>query len=289
MAAIASARSIAYGPPGLAPPPRSPTYRLQKPVGRGSSRSRICTHISALWRTGEPSSAVNPAWRPPRRNERQRRAPEGSPTSVSSATWTLDRCAAPPVVAGEHVHAVAAAARRRPRATPKRPSKVIEPRSCPGAANFVDAGALDPERVVDDRVDPGVLQQQRAPAGGVERMPERPDPRAVDVRHGADRAGREVAGGQADGHGGAGTIGWTGKSSPTAGRSGPPAGRGPPSPPGGRTGRGPPDRRPGRRWAWRAGARSRVARAAGVARRRRVGHRRAEHRLDRRGERHLLP
>ena len=45
-------------------------------------------------------------------------------------------------------------------------------------------------RVVDDVVDVGVLEQQRAPAGAVELVPERVHGRPVDVRDGPDRSHR---------------------------------------------------------------------------------------------------
>ena len=68
-----------------------------------------------------------------------------------------------------------------------------------GRAELVGRQLGRAERVVDDRVDEGVLQEQRAPAGAVERVAEEPDVAGVGVGDGADRADADVAGGHADG------------------------------------------------------------------------------------------
>ncbi len=62
------------------------------------------------------------------------------------------------------------------------------------------AEVLHAERVLDDRVDVGVLEEQRAPAEALEGVPERPDVVAVAIGHGADRAQAEVARGDRDRH-----------------------------------------------------------------------------------------
>ena len=72
-----------------------------------------------------------------------------------------------------------------------------------GGAELVRRQLLGADGVVDDRVDVGVLQEQRPPAGAVERVAEQPHVRAVGVRDGADRAELDVARRVADRHGGA--------------------------------------------------------------------------------------
>ena len=68
-----------------------------------------------------------------------------------------------------------------------------------GRGELVGGRAGEVERVADDREDIGVLQQQRAPAGGLERMAEAVDDVAVAIGDRADRADADGAGGETDG------------------------------------------------------------------------------------------
>ena len=78
---------------------------------------------------------------------------------------------APGLVAGDHVQR---GLRRRSADDPADAEAPVErdrAEVVAGRGKLRRRGPLDPDRVVDDRVDPRVLEQQRAPAGGVERMP----------------------------------------------------------------------------------------------------------------------
>ena len=66
---------------------------------------------------------------------------------------------------------------------------------------------VETERVTDDRVDVGVLDEQRAAAGAVQGMPEGPQPVAVGVRDRPDRREPDVAAGQPGRHRRAGPQG----------------------------------------------------------------------------------
>ena len=91
-----------------------------------------------------------------------------------------------------------------------------------GGGELVGAGADlgNRERVRDHPEHVGVLEDQRAPAERVERVPEGPDARAVAVGDGADGAERDVAGGQRRGHRRAGHERLLGEAAERAGRRG---------------------------------------------------------------------
>ena len=117
-------------------------------------------------------------------------APLGSPTSVSSASWTSTRWKAPVSRsrAKTRIGMRGGSGPSRP-ATADRPSAVSVPRSWPGRGELVGRRLGRADRVVDDRVDVGVLQRSsdRRPAAS-SGWPKRPHAVAVDVGDRADRA-----------------------------------------------------------------------------------------------------
>ena len=120
--------------------------------------------------------------------------PVGLSTSVSSATLVTTVFCAPGVVVGAD-RAHRRAARQRADRADDGGERVVGERAdvVAGDGELVRAAGERGVRLVDDAEDVGVLEQQVARAGGLERVAERPHAGRVGVGDGADGAEPQVA------------------------------------------------------------------------------------------------